>query len=49
MDHQIKTLIKEALAEDLGPGDVTSEATIPADSASTAVILAKQDLVLAGH
>ncbi len=48
MDQYIKNLIKHALAEDLGPGDVTSEATIPADSASVAVILAKQHLVLAG-
>jgi nicotinate-nucleotide pyrophosphorylase (carboxylating) len=48
MDHSLKELIEKALAEDLGPGDVTSEATIPADSISTAVVLAKQDLVLAG-
>jgi nicotinate-nucleotide pyrophosphorylase (carboxylating) len=48
MDHSLKELIEKALAEDLGPGDVTSEATIPADSLSTAVVLAKQDLVLAG-
>ena len=48
MDHYLKNLIERALAEDLGPGDVTSEATIPVGSASTAVMLAKQDLVLAG-
>ena len=48
MDRYLKNLIEHALAEDLGPGDVTSEATIPADSASVAVILAKQHLVLAG-
>ena len=36
------------LQEDIGPGDVTSEATIRAESASEAVMLAKQDLVLAG-
>lgn len=41
-------LIRQALAEDLGTGDITSEATIPAESTSEAVILAKQHLVLAG-
>jgi nicotinate-nucleotide pyrophosphorylase (carboxylating) len=48
MDQYFKNLIEHALAEDLGPGDVTSEATIPADSTSAAVILVKQHLVLAG-
>ena len=48
MDHYLKNLIEHALAEDLGPGDVTSEATVPADSTSEAVMLAKQHLVLAG-
>jgi nicotinate-nucleotide pyrophosphorylase (carboxylating) len=48
MDHSLKELIEKALSEDLGTGDVTSEATIPADSTSTAIVLAKQDLVLAG-
>jgi nicotinate-nucleotide pyrophosphorylase (carboxylating) len=48
LDPSLKKLIDTALTEDLGPGDVTSEATIPPDSASEAVITAKQDLVLAG-
>ena len=48
MEAYLKKIIETALAEDLGAGDVTSEATIPADSTSTASILAKQDLVLAG-
>jgi nicotinate-nucleotide pyrophosphorylase (carboxylating) len=48
MDASLKELIVRALAEDLGPGDVTSEATIPVDSTSVAVMLAKQHLVLAG-
>lgn len=48
MDMNINKLILNALAEDVGPGDVTSEATIRADSVSVAVMLAKQDLVLAG-
>jgi len=48
MDNIIKSLIARALAEDLGHGDITSEATITAESTSEAVILAKQHLVLAG-
>ncbi|MGE5174529.1 MAG: carboxylating nicotinate-nucleotide diphosphorylase [Betaproteobacteria bacterium] len=48
MDYFLKDLIEKALAEDLGSGDVTSEATIRAESASVAVMMAKQDLVLAG-
>ena len=48
MDHSLKKIIEHALAEDLGIGDITSEATIPSDSMSIAVMMAKQDLVLAG-
>jgi nicotinate-nucleotide pyrophosphorylase (carboxylating) len=48
MDRTHKDLIERALAEDIGSGDVTTEATVPSDSTSTAVMLAKQDLVLAG-
>jgi nicotinate-nucleotide pyrophosphorylase (carboxylating) len=48
MDQSLKKMIEHALAEDLGSGDITSEALIPADSVAVAVILAKQDLVLAG-
>jgi nicotinate-nucleotide pyrophosphorylase (carboxylating) len=46
--EQIKRLIEHALAEDIGPGDITAEAIIPEASMSSAVMLAKQDLVLAG-
>lgn len=48
MDFNLKNLIANALAEDLGNGDITSEATIPVESTSEAVILAKQHLVLVG-
>jgi len=48
MEHIIRKLIEQALAEDIGPGDVTSGAVIPEDSSSTAEIIAKEDLVLAG-
>ncbi len=45
---QTTRLIEQALAEDIGTGDVTSAAVIPADAVSTAALMAKQDLVLAG-
>lgn len=48
MEQYIIKLIEEALIEDIGHGDVTSEAVIPEETLSTAEIIAKQDLVLAG-
>lgn len=48
MDKNLKKIVQLALVEDIGPGDVTTEATIPIGSTSDAVMLAKQDLVLAG-
>ena len=42
-------LIDAALDEDLGPGDLATEATIAPDAAGRAVIVAKQELVVAGH
>ncbi len=47
-DNALQELIEKALAEDIGAGDVTSEATIRPESVSVAVMLAKQELVLAG-
>jgi nicotinate-nucleotide pyrophosphorylase (carboxylating) len=44
----VDELIEAALAEDLGPGDVTSEWTVPEGALGEAVILAKADGVLAG-
>jgi len=41
-------LIRRALGEDLGPGDITSECFIPANHRSSARILAKENGVLAG-
>lgn len=48
MEHLVRKLIEEALFEDIGPGDVTSEAVIPEEASATAEIIAKQDLVVAG-
>ena len=40
--------IARALAEDLGPGDITSDCFIPADHRSSARIIAKENAILAG-
>lgn len=41
-------LVDRALAEDLGPGDVTSQAVLSADDKGSAVIEAREDLVVCG-
>jgi nicotinate-nucleotide pyrophosphorylase (carboxylating) len=48
MEHIIRKLIEEALFEDIGPGDITSDAVIPEEASATAEIIAKQDMVVAG-
>jgi nicotinate-nucleotide pyrophosphorylase (carboxylating) len=48
IDRMIKMIVEQALSEDIGIGDVTTEALIAADATSIATLLAKQDLVLAG-
>jgi len=45
---QIEEIIDRALVEDLGKGDVTTEALIPADRRGTGVIVAKKEGILAG-
>ena len=44
----VDRLIDMALEEDIGPGDITTKHTIPAEAAGHAVIVAKEDLVIAG-
>lgn len=44
----VDALIEAALAEDLGPGDVTSDWTVPEGALGEAEIVAKADGVLAG-
>ena len=46
--QHILQFITEALAEDVGPGDFTSEATIPADKRDRAHLLVKDVGILAG-
>jgi len=45
---QIEEIIDRALAEDLGKGDVTTEALIPGDQQGTGSIVAKKEGILAG-
>ncbi len=47
-DH-IDELLHRALAEDIGAGDVTTQALVPAHQSGVAVAFAKQDGVLAGN
>jgi len=45
---QIEEIIDRALAEDLGKGDVTTEALIPGDQQGTGSIVTKKEGILAG-
>src|SRR5699024_8200642 len=44
----VQAIIDLALAEDIGTGDVTSLATVPADRQASGIMLAKSDGVLSG-
>lgn len=44
----IKILIEQALTEDIGPGDLTTEAMIDPELQGQATIVAKQDFLVAG-
>jgi nicotinate-nucleotide pyrophosphorylase (carboxylating) len=46
--HAVDQLIALALAEDIGPGDITTEHLVPATTAAKGVMVAKQALVTAG-
>jgi len=48
ISDQTKLLIEQALAEDIGTGDITTEATVRADEVATAVIACKEPLVVSG-
>ncbi len=48
LQSAIAEAVRFALAEDLGSGDVTTEACVPADRRATGIFLARQPLVLAG-
>ena len=45
---RVRQIVGAALEEDIGRRDVTTEASVPAEARARGVLLAKQDLVLAG-
>lgn len=45
---EIREHVRRALAEDIGPGDVTTLATVPAESRGKASMVAREPLVVAG-
>lgn len=45
---EIRRAVRAALAEDLGPGDATTLATVPKNARSVAVMRAREPLVVAG-
>lgn len=45
----VDELVRRALLEDVGPGDITTEALVPLTLTCTAVIIAKQSGVICGH
>jgi hypothetical protein len=47
-DPQVDDIVDRALAEDLGWGDITTEALIPSDQRGSASLVAKEKGVLAG-
>ena len=46
---RLQELVRLALEEDVGPGDRTTEACVPADAVGAARIVAKSTLVVCGH
>lgn len=46
--EEIEGIVRRALAEDIGPGDATTVATIPTSAGARAHILSRQTLVCAG-
>ncbi len=47
-DAALDALVRMALAEDVGPGDFTSEWTVPPDARGEASVIAKEAVVVAG-
>jgi len=45
---QNSKLIKQAISEDVGPGDITTQAIIPSSQKARAIILAKENGIIAG-
>lgn len=47
-EAEIRRVVAVALAEDIGSGDVTTQATVPEDAQVSAAMVARENLVLAG-
>ena len=45
----LRRLVQEALDEDLGKGDLTTEACVPRDARGGGVVRAKQSVIVCGH
>ncbi|MFO7576237.1 MAG: carboxylating nicotinate-nucleotide diphosphorylase [Pelovirga sp.] len=48
MQFEVERIVRTALQEDIGLGDVTAAVTVPKDAVSRAELVAKEDFVLAG-
>ena len=48
MDRTIKNIIKQALGEDVGSGDITTGAIIPTDTTAKGVFIVKEPGIIAG-
>lgn len=48
MQFEIERIVRTALIEDIGLGDVTTEVTVPSDALARAELVAKEDFTLAG-
>ena len=46
--ERVRRIVREALEEDIGSRDITTEATVPEHLRARAVLVAKQELVIAG-
>jgi nicotinate-nucleotide pyrophosphorylase (carboxylating) len=46
--EKVRTLVRVALKEDIGKGDITSKLTVPKPTQALALIMAKEDAVIAG-
>jgi len=48
MNFELRRIIETALQEDIGSGDITTQATVSSELVSRAELIAKEDFVLAG-
>ncbi len=45
---EMQAIVRQALAEDIGPGDVTTNALVPTDARALACVVAREPMVVAG-